>query len=109
MEFFLVFCVCLFFWLHGVFTGWNLHKQYTKNGSQQPVLPDDDEKNEQEDLVRITIEEHHGVFYVYNKKDNTFMAQGKNRQEIEEVLSSRFPGKRFAATLEELQKLGVHA
>ena len=64
-------------------------------------------KKETEDLIQITIEEHAGIFYVYGKQDNTFMAQGKTKQELEDVLSSRFPGKRFAASQEDLEKAGL--
>jgi hypothetical protein len=108
MELFLWFAAGLFVWVQGAYSGWKLREKYIKNSSKQSSLPSEDEKPDEDDLVRITIEEHNGVFYIYNKKDKTFMVQGKTKQEIEDALSSRFPGKRFAATLEELKKIGMY-
>ena len=65
-----------------------------------------DPQNPKDEFIHITIESHSGVLYVYNKNDSSFMAQGSTREELEEALDSRFPGKRFAASKEDLQKVG---
>ena len=57
-------------------------------------------------VIRINIEHHSGVYYVYNMDDKSFMAQGSTRQELETVLAKQFPGKTFAATHDNLIKVG---
>ncbi len=46
-----------------------------------------------EDLViRAHVEEHNGVFYFYNEKNDEFLVQGSNLKELIEHLESRRPG-----------------
>ena len=47
----------------------------------------------EEDLViRAHVEEHNGVFYFYNEKNNEFLIQGSDIKELIEHLESRRPG-----------------
>ena len=47
----------------------------------------------EEDLViRACVEEHNGVFYFYNEKNNEFLIQGSDIKELIEHLESRRPG-----------------
>jgi hypothetical protein len=103
MEFILLFIVSVFFWLHGVYTGWKAREEHTKKLLEN--LLDKEEKDEA--AIHITIEKHYDILYVYDKTDKTFLAQGKTRKELEEMLSTRFPGKQFAASQEDLQKAGM--
>jgi hypothetical protein len=109
MEFLIVAVVCFIFFLWGGVSGWQARERYAKKVIEQHIKKI--EKNIIEDvkssLITITIEQHNGTFFVYNKEDKTFMAQGKNKQELEAALSSRFPGKKFAASQEELEKAGL--
>lgn len=54
----------------------------------------------------IKIEKVQHGYFVYSIPDNTFMAQGTNRKELEENLDKRYPGKRFAATPDNLKEVG---
>lgn len=54
----------------------------------------------------IKIEKVKQEYYVYSIPDNTFMAQGTNRKELEDNLDKRYPGKRFAATPDNLKEVG---
>jgi len=54
----------------------------------------------------IKIEKVEHGFFVYSLPDNTFMAQGSNRNELEENLDKRYPGKKFAATPDNLKEVG---
>lgn len=54
----------------------------------------------------IKIEKVNDAYFVYSIPDNTFMAQGTNRKEVEENLDKRYPGKRFAATPDNLKEVG---
>lgn len=66
-------------------------------------------KELEETLILITIEKHQDKFFVYNMKDNSFMAQGNNIEELEEELSQKYPGKRFAASPENLKEMGIES
>ena len=54
----------------------------------------------------IKIEKVQHGYFVYSIPDNTFMAQGTNRKELEENLDKRYPGKKFAATPDNLKEVG---
>jgi len=54
----------------------------------------------------IKIEKVEHGYFVYSIPDNTFMAQGTNRKELEENLDKRYPGKKFAATPDNLKEVG---
>ena len=54
----------------------------------------------------IKIEKVEHGYFVYSLPDNTFMAQGTNRKELEENLDKRYPGKKFAATPDNLKEVG---
>lgn len=107
MEFVLIFLVAVFFWIHGAYSGWKAREKHAQRMTEELLKNFKDEEDEEDDLIQITIEEHHGILYVYDKENDTFLAQGKNREELEDNLSSRFPGKRFAATSEDLQKASI--
>lgn len=63
-------------------------------------------EHEMENMIPITIEYHDDKFYVYQQDDGVFMAQGTSRNELEENLSKRYPGKKFAANTSNLQEVG---
>jgi hypothetical protein len=64
------------------------------------------EIHDAEIVVNITIEKHDKFYLVYNLDTNDFMAQGKNRKEVEAALVDRYPNKLFNATEENLAELG---
>ena len=40
-------------------------------------------------IISARVEQHDGIFYVYNVSDNSFIAQGNSIQEIREGIESR--------------------
>ena len=56
--------------------------------------------------IKITIDKHNDCYYVYRMEDQTFMAQGKTRNELEHSLMKLFPGKKFACTHDNLVEVG---
>ena len=64
------------------------------------------EEHVKEHLIPIKIEHHDQMFYVYDLNNNTFMAQGETRRELESNLEKRYPGKKFAAKPENLKEVG---
>jgi hypothetical protein len=92
--------------------GWNL-REYAAIASVKKMREDETlEVLEQElDEIKkkylpIKIEKVQHGYFVYSIPDNTFMAQGTNRKELEENLDKRYPGKRFAATPDNLKEVG---
>lgn len=59
-----------------------------------------------DNFIQISIEQHNGMFYVYSINDKSFMAQGETRSALEESLAKRYPGKKFAATPDNLKEMG---
>lgn len=56
-------------------------------------------------LMHIRIEDDQGEFYVYAKEDNKYLAHGKSKANIENILNEKFPGKLFNASPEDIEKL----
>jgi len=59
-----------------------------------------------EEMVPINIEKHDNAFFVYDVSDNSFMAQGSTRGELELNLAKRFPDKKFLASPTNLREIG---
>jgi hypothetical protein len=47
------------------------------------------------------------MMYVYDLETNQFMAQGKTEKELTEQLRTKFPGKGFAASNEDIKESGL--
>ena len=69
-------------------------------------LEDMDDESNEPDQIRISIEKVDSTFFVYNMDDNSFMAQGNTRNELESALKSRFPGVVFACPEANLKEVG---
>lgn len=57
--------------------------------------------------IEVNIEKHEDTFYLYNRENSEFVAQGKNKEEIVEAINSRFKGCRVLAQEEQLKELGL--
>ena len=69
-------------------------------------LQDMDDESDEPDQIRISIEKVDSTFFVYNMDDNSFMAQGNTRNELESALKARFPGVVFACPEANLKEVG---
>lgn len=57
-------------------------------------------------LINITVDfTDSGDIFVYKKEDGSYLAHGKTRNELEDILEVKFPGKMFNASPEDLAKL----
>lgn len=103
MEFLILFGAVIF----GVYVGWVLRETYATHVLNK-VLHNVEENVKQiaKDAIHINIEKHNDHFYVYNKETNTFMAQAGSKEELEEILKDRFPGKNFACSEKVLREIG---
>lgn len=48
--------------------------------------------------ISARVEEHDGVFYVYNAEDGTFLVQGSSMTELQEKLDSQYQNKNIVVT-----------
>ena len=91
-------------WIMGAVYGWYARERHAKRTIKRFVsemLPQTEEADDTR--IYVSIEKHNGVFYVYDKDKNEFMAQGSTRKELETNLATRYPNKYFAATKEDLK------
>jgi dTDP-4-amino-4,6-dideoxygalactose transaminase len=107
MELLLLFIVAIVF----ARIGWGLRELHAMRQVEQ--LDGMIKENLQQELeeikkkyLPIKIEKVEHGYFVYSIPDNTFMAQGATRQELEQNLDKRYPGKRFAATPDNLKEIG---
>ena len=92
-------------WIMGAVYGWYARERHAKRTIDRFITQFVDEQVEEisDSVIHITIEKHNGVFYVYDKEKNDFMAQGNTRKELEDALAKRYPDKKFAATTSNLK------
>lgn len=57
------------------------------------------------EVINIKVEDTDGSFFVYRKEDGSYLAHGETMNKLEDILNDKFPGKRFNATPEDLEKL----
>ena len=60
---------------------------------------------EDADKIEINIELKDSMIYVYNRETSMYLAHGADKDTVEDMLSTKFPGKKFAASTEDLLKL----
>lgn len=99
--------IYIMFFALGYAFGWVGREAAAKRRVEKFVKELEDVEETPDELIRIKIEKHGDMFYVYGDGDsNDFMAQGATFKEIEDALAKRYPEKRFAATPENLKDMG---
>ena len=63
-------------------------------------------QEEEQEYIKIVIEKHDGMFFVYEENEKTFLAQASSKEELDKSLRARFPGKLFAVKEENLIEVG---
>lgn len=95
------------FLIVGIVWGWKLREiQATRQIDKLFKEAEQHVNSEPLSSIRITIEKHNDMFYVYEEDNKMFMAQGSTLKDVEESLTKNFPGKRFAADPENLKEVG---
>jgi hypothetical protein len=64
-------------------------------------------KKIKETIIKVNIEKHGDIFYIFEKETDNFVAQGKDIAEIKKVMLERFPKKTFVATEDQLKESGL--
>jgi hypothetical protein len=92
----------------GFTLGWNLRERVAvvKANRLLAELEQKVEEETSEEVIRITIEKDNGTLFAYHKDSSQFIAQGKDRAELEKKLAELFPGKRFGASPQNLIEIG---
>lgn len=91
----------------GFIIGWWAREKYAMHVVSTIVKKAKEEYLEdvKSSVVNVLVEKANDVFYIYAKEDGTFLAQGKNIDELTDILNERFPGKMFNVTPEDLKML----
>lgn len=105
-EFIILLTVFIVSWLWGAVFGWQARERQAERVLKEFVTKMKEEEEPSEELTHIIIEKQDEILYVYNRDTMAFMAQGKNRDEVEAVLKERFPGQKFACAEKTLVELG---
>ena len=91
----------------GFHLGWNARERHAKEVLKSLVQDmEEDTRKEADDEIKITIDKHNDCYFVYRMEDQTFMAQGRTRKELEDRLMQSFPGKKFACARDNLVEVG---
>jgi hypothetical protein len=105
MEIILTMMSLFVVWFIGALYGWHAHERMIERNLRHAIHEFQEHINETH--IRIKIEKHNDMLFVYDFTTNVFMAQGKDRYEIEKQLQDKFPGKRFAAEPTDILLLGA--
>jgi hypothetical protein len=92
-------------WYLGALYGWKAHLRHVNRTVDSTLNRIEEELSKTH--IRIKIEKHLDVLYVYDAQTNAFMAQGKSRHELEQSLQKKYPGKRFAAEPADILLMGA--
>lgn len=89
--------------------GWQI-RQYIAIKNIQRIIErleqqEEQEQEQEESHIKVKIEQHGNTYYAYDLDNDMFMSQGATREELENNLRERFPGKRFAAHEENLKEI----
>ena len=92
----------------GFIIGWNLRERVAVTYARRLLaqLEEQVEEEESDEVIRITIEKDRDTLFAYHKDNSQFIAQGKDRAELEKKLAELFPGKRFGVTPKNLSEIG---
>lgn len=91
----------------GVLIGWFARERYAMHVIKAIIKDATEEAKEsiRENIIDIIVEKHDEVIYVYEKHNGAFLAQGKNMDELTEILLKSHPGKIFNASPDHMKIL----
>lgn len=92
----------------GFFIGWNAREFQAKMRIKRYLAESMHEVMEdvKKDMINITVDfADTGDIFIYKKEDGSYLGHGKTRNELEDMLEEKFPGKLFNASPEDLKKL----
>lgn len=75
--------------------GWSHHKFYLKYKDNEELIQEGEIQYDDTDIIKIKIEEHFGINYIYDADTNVFIVQCSPDEDIFTILRNSFPGKSF--------------
>ena len=109
MELILLVVYTFVVWIGGAVSGWKAREEHAKQMTEKLLNHLQESAEQDEDSIQITIEKHNNVFYVYDRETNEFMAQGSTKDEVENNLRKRYPGKSFGCKESNLSQTGFYS
>ncbi len=58
-------------------------------------------------IIKVNVEKHGDVFYLFEKETDRFIAQGRDADEIKTVLEKYYPNKTVFADKQHLETIGL--
>ena len=75
---------------------WHTLREMRRSGINIEELFDKPEPEMNQDIA-CRLEQHDGIWFLYNADNNEFVAQGRTRQELDAAVAQRFPDRRVVA------------
>ena len=75
---------------------WHTLREMRQAGIDIEKLLREDEPEVTRDIA-CRLEQHDGIWFLYNADNNEFVAQGRTRKELDEAVAQRFPDRRVVA------------
>ena len=102
-DLFITFCTMLI----GFIIGWVLRERWAirKLNNMLGDMNIEIASMEDDNKIQIDIELKDSMIYIYNKETSMYLAHGATKDVVESMLLEKFPGKKFAASTEDLLKL----
>lgn len=79
----------MIYFIIGVVLGWFIHRYLVKLAIERTMNRAKEEIKESKQVM-MRIEKHKGVFYLYDSATEEFIAQGKNKEEINELIQKKY-------------------
>ena len=75
---------------------WHTLREMRRAGIDIEKMLREDEPEVTRDIA-CRLEQHDGIWFLYNADNNEFVAQGRTRQELDAAVAQRFPDRRVVA------------
>jgi hypothetical protein len=91
----------------GFSIGWNLRERVAIVQANRLLAQLEDlEEETSDEVIKITIEKDRDTLFAYHKDTSQFIAQAKDRKELEKKLAELYPGKTFGVSPQNLIEIG---
>lgn len=91
----------------GLVAGWYLREWWAMRAMKHIVndAAEDFKETIRSKVIDAYVEKAGDEYFVYRKEDNSFLAQGKNINDLSDILQEKFPGKFFNIPTDQLEML----